>query len=107
MVSNKVASEEALAHDYEMVVVINPELAEEGLEAAIETIKKFVGDRGGSVSDAEHWGKRKLAYPIRHFGEGSYVLMRFKLDPVHGRELESTLKISEQVLRHLLIRLGD
>jgi small subunit ribosomal protein S6 len=52
----------------------------------------------------EKWGKKKLAYPIKHFLEGNYVLTRFKVSPAQCKELEANLKITEEVLRHLLIK---
>ena len=93
-------------HDYELVVVISPESVDEALNATMDTIQQFITERGGVISDVEQWGKRKLAYPIKHFVEGNYVLARFKSATTLGRELEANLQISENVLRHLLIKLG-
>ena len=108
MVSDKVATEEGeQLRDYELVLVISPELAEEEFEAAIDKVSQFVSGKGGSISDVERWGKKRLAYPIRHFVEGSYVLTRFKLKPAFGKELEANLRISEEVLRHLLVKLSE
>ena len=108
MVSDKVETEEGeRLPDYELVLVISPEVAEEELEAAIDKVSQFVSGKGGSISGVERWGKKRLAYPIRHFVEGSYVLTRFKLGPAFGKELEANLRISEEVLRHLLIRLDS
>ena len=55
----------------------------------------------------EQWGKRKLAYPIERFTEGHYVLSKFEFKPSLCKDLESSLQISEDVLRYLLIRSGD
>ncbi|MEE9520536.1 MAG: 30S ribosomal protein S6, partial [Dehalococcoidales bacterium] len=93
--------------DYEMVVVISPEVGDEALDTTIKSISQLIIDKGGVVSEVEQWGKRRLAYPVKHFMEGSYVLTRFKLEPVLGKELEANLKMSEEVLRHLLIKVGD
>ena len=92
--------------DYELVVIVRPEVEEEGFEAAIESVNRFVTGRGGVVSDVKRWGKRKLAYPIRHHREGNYVLTRFRMRPEHNRDLESNLRISEDVVRHLLTKLS-
>ncbi len=92
-------------HDYELVVIISPEVVEEKFEATIDNISQLITGRGGIVSDVERWGKRKLAYPIKHFVEGNYVLTHFKLKPSLGKEVETRLQISEEVLRHLLIKL--
>jgi small subunit ribosomal protein S6 len=107
MVSEKVSTEEDVKlRDYELVLVISPEVEEEKFEATIDNVSQFITDKGGVVSDIQRWGKRRLAYPIRHFVEGSYVLTQFKLKPAFGKELESNLRISEEVLRHLLIKLN-
>ncbi len=108
MASDKVLTEEGgQLRDYELVFITNPELAAEKFEATIDNVCRFITGKGGVVSDVERWGKRKLAYPIRHFMEGNYVLTRFKLKPAFGKELEANLRISEEVLRHLLIRLNS
>ena len=91
--------------DYELVFIISPEVAEEKTDTIIDNVSQFITAGGGTISDVERWGKRKLAYPIRHFMEGDYVLTRFKLRPALGKELESNLRISEEVLRHLLIKI--
>ncbi len=107
MVSTSILTEEGeQLRDYELVLVISPEVAEEESEAIIDNVSRFITEKGGIISDIERWGKRKLAYPIKHFVEGGYVLTRFKLKPAFGKELEANLQISEKVLRHLLIRLG-
>ena len=107
MVSNQVRNEtdEQLC-DYELIFIISPEVVEEQLEATIERVSRFITAREGTISEIEPWGKRRLAYPIKHFGEGSYVLVRFKSKPGQNKELEANLKISEDVLRHLLIKLS-
>ncbi len=105
MVSDKVSIKEGeQLRDYELTLVISPEIVDEGLEAAIDNVSQFVTGKGGTISDIERWGKRRLAYPIGYFAEGNYVLTRFKLNPIFGKELEANLRISEVVLRHLLIR---
>jgi len=107
MVAKKVAKvEDEQLRDYELVLIISPEVADERFDTIIENVNQFITGRGGVISDAERWGKRKLAYPIEHFMEGSYVLSRFKLKPTLGKELEANLQISEEVIRHLLIRLS-
>ena len=92
--------------DYELVVVISPELTGEALETMADSVSQFVTDKGGVVDNVERWGERKLAYPIKHFLEGSYVLTKFKLKPELTKELEAKLQISEGVLRHLLVKLS-
>ena len=94
-------------HDYEMVFVISPEVGEEALDSVIDGINKSITTKKGVISEVEKWGKRRLAYPIKRFGEGNYVLTRFKMSPEQSKKLEASLHISEEVLRHLLIRLDN
>ena len=100
-------TKEAQLRDYELVVSISPEVTDEGLEAVINSISQFITERGGIISSVERWGRRKLAYPIKHFMEGNYVLTQFKLEPALSKELEARLQISEEVLRHLLVKLSS
>ena len=100
-----VSKEDKQLHDYELVAIISPEVADNALDGVIDNLSRFITENGGTVSNVEQWGKRKLAYPIKHFMEGSYVLTRFKLAPTLGKELEASLRISEDVLRHLLVKL--
>jgi len=90
-----------------LVVVIDPEIDEEKLSATVDRISQFVTTRGGEVIDVDRWGKRKLAYPIKRRSEGDYVITHFRLEPAQAAELEAGLRLSEEVLRHLLIRSED
>jgi len=102
----RISQEDKKLHDYELVVIISPEVMEEAVDGVMDRISQFITESGGSVSTVERWGKKKLAYPIKHFTEGNYVLARFKLKPELGKELEASLQLSEEVFRHLLIRLN-
>lgn len=91
-------------HEYELVVVINPEIAEEDVPAALDRVSTAVISRGGEVVEVTPWGRRKLAYPINRHVEGNYVVTQIRLDPLRAHELESGFAISDDVIRHLLIR---
>ena len=101
------AAEDKELRDYEMVLVISPELTEDGFKAALDGISKLITDMGGIISETKQWGKRKLAYPIKRFSEGNYVLTQLQLQPATGKEIEAKLQISEDVLRYLLVRLNS
>ena len=90
--------------NYELVLVIKPEITEEKFDATMNNISQLVTDGGGNLDEVKKWGKRALAYPIAHFTEGNYVLTRFALKPTLCQKLESSLEISEDVLRYLLVR---
>ena len=92
--------------NYELIYIIRPETDEENCEATVESVGRFITGKGGVVSEVERWGKRRLAYPIKQFGEGTYVLTRFQMQPEYNKELETNLRISEDVIRHLLVNLG-
>lgn len=93
--------------DYELVVIISPEVPEEEVPAAIERVGQAIASRGGEVKEVDQWGRRKLAYPIKRCSEGNYVLTQLRLDPARTAELEAGLRLSEEVIRHLLVRVGD
>jgi small subunit ribosomal protein S6 len=93
--------------DYELVVILSPELAEEDIPAAIDRLSQLIVDRGGEVKDIDRWGRRKLAYPINKHLEGNYLVTQIRLDPNRTSDVEAGLRISEEVLRHLLLRVGD
>jgi small subunit ribosomal protein S6 len=94
-------------HEYELVVVLNPEIPEEDMPAAIDRVTGAVTGRGGEVDDVQAWGRRKLAYPIKRHMEGNYFLTNIRLDPVRAHDLESSFMISEDILRHMLVRKDD
>lgn len=93
--------------DYELVVIISPEVTDEEVPVTLEKMNQFITDRGGSITEVNQWGRRKLAYPIENFMEGNYVLTQFKMEPKQTAELEASLRLSEEILRHLLVRLSD
>lgn len=93
---------------YELVVIISPQVADDEVPEAIERlVRRPVEGQGGEVGEVNQWGRRKLAYPIQKHLEGNYVLTEFRLDPLRTKELERGLHISEEVIRHLLVRLDE
>jgi len=94
-------------HEYELVVVINPDVAEEDVPAAIERVTGAVTARGGEAIAVTPWGRRKLAYPIERHSEGNYVLLRINLDPARTHELEGGFAISDEIIRHMLVRVDE
>jgi small subunit ribosomal protein S6 len=95
-------------HRYELVAIITPQVTDDELPDAIERLlKKPVENQGGVFEDVNVWGRRRLAYPIKRHMDGNYVLTNIRLDPAKASELEQGLLISEEVIRHLLVRLDD
>jgi small subunit ribosomal protein S6 len=95
---------EQLQNDYELVFIVNPEVADEALDPMINNITGYITGKNGTVVEVARWGRKKLAYPIKHLLEGNYVMIKFKLDPSANKELETNLKISEKIIRYLLIK---
>jgi small subunit ribosomal protein S6 len=73
----------------------------------VERVQKFIQERGGEVKEVNPWGRRKLAYPIKQFVEGHYIVAQFSLDPQAVRALEGNLELAEDVIRHLVVKLED
>jgi len=92
--------------EYELMLILDPTLDEEGLQGASTRIQTLVGDRGGEMIALEAsppWGRRRLAYPIKRFRDGIYTIARFNMAPSGADELERNLKLSDQVVRYLLV----
>jgi small subunit ribosomal protein S6 len=94
-------------HDYEMVVIAVPELDEQGVTALNDRVSGWISTAGGTVANTSVWGRRRLAYAIRKHTDGIYVQYNYRLDPLASRELDRNLRIDEQVVRHLIVRLDE
>ena len=88
--------------NYEVMFIIDPALEDDAKEATIEAVKGIIAAEG-EVGNTDVWGMRKLAYPIQKKSEGYYVVIEFKAEPTLPKELERRLKISDNVMRHLII----
>ena len=97
----------AALRDYELIVILSPEIGDDSVTESIGRIQQTVTSRGGEIVDVNHWGRRRLAYPIKRHMEGNYVASQVKLDPDQVPGLEGSLRISEEVLRHLIVRAED
>jgi small subunit ribosomal protein S6 len=90
--------------DYEVLYIVRADLDDDKVQDAVKRVNTLIQRSGGTTERTNLWGKRKLAYEVKHQKEGAYVLQDFKLDPNRVPELESSLKITEEVLRHLIVR---
>jgi small subunit ribosomal protein S6 len=93
-----------LLRDYEILYIVRPELDDEQLQKAVASVGKLIENLGGVTQKTDVWGRRRLAYEVRHLREGQYVLADFQIDPARVPEMEATLKISDTVFRHLVVR---
>jgi small subunit ribosomal protein S6 len=92
---------------YELMVIVAPDGGEEAYEAAITRVDDYVTASGGEIIAVDRWGKKRLAYQIKQYLEGAYVVVTFNMVPSAAPELEKGLEIAEDVIRHLLILLED
>ena len=100
-------AEDKRLQEYELVYVTSPEMTDEALETRINGITQFITGKEGVIDGVDKWGKRKLAYSIKHFFEGNYILTKFKMSPSRCKELDANLRISEDIIRHLLIKVDS
>ena len=91
-------------YNYEVALIIRPEIEEEAQTALIERLGELLTSEGGEVADVETWGRRRLAYPIRKIQEGYYYFIQGQFSASVLPELERTIKLNEDILRHMVIR---
>ena len=96
---------EQATREYELVMILNPETTEEELASLVEGIDGMIEHNGGVIAEHDIWGLKKLAFPVKKFTEGNYVLTKFSMDPSAVSELNNSLNTSEEVLRFLVMKL--
>ncbi len=89
---------------YELVMLVHPDADDERLEAVVERVRRVASDHGGSIVSEDNWGKRKLAYKIGRFTEANYHLANIEMEGSGTTVLDNSLKLTDDVIRHLLIR---
>lgn len=92
-------------HNYELVCVIHPDLDETAFNGVVEKVKGWITEAGGTVTKADIWGRRRLAYAISKQREGQYVLVEFQVEPTFSSTLDRNIRYLEPVLRHMIISL--
>jgi len=90
--------------DYELGFILNPEVSEEQTRAILDRVEQVVTNNNGQIVRVNQWGRRRLGYPIQHHRDGFYIFVDMILTPETVIELDRTLKVSEEVLRHLVKR---
>jgi len=91
---------------YETIYIVRPTVDEEGIKALQEKFKAIV-EENGEIEAIDDWGKRKLAYLIDDIGEGYYVYMKYKASQVVPKELDRVFGITEEILRHMIIKIEE
>ncbi len=89
---------------YELMLVVRPDVADDKSQALVDRTTRQIVTAGGQIVKVAPWGRRRLAYPIDRHREGSYQIILFEAPPEAIAELEHTLLITEEVLRHLVTR---
>ena len=91
--------------NYELMFVIKPDVAEETLLGIKERLQKIINDFGGEfIGEVPGWGKKRMAYRIQDYPEGIYSLWNFRGTPETIQELDRVIKISDVLLRHIIVR---
>ena len=96
----------SVKNSYETVAIFNTKLGEEGIAALVEKFKTLI-EANGTIDSVEDWGKRRLAYEIEDETEGYYYLVNFTSDASFPAELDRVYKITDGVLRSLIVKKGE
>lgn len=92
---------------YEELFIVKPDAPEEEVDAFVEGLRTQLTNTGATVDKVEKWGKRKLAYKVDKYREGSYVLVQFAADAATVKELERRLRVSDVVIKFLTVRIDQ
>ena len=95
-----------ISANYEVVFIMDGRLPEEQVAALTEKFKTLV-EQNSTAMEVEEWGKRKLAYEINDLTDGDYTLINFHADPTQIAELDRVLRITDAVVRHMIVRRDD
>ncbi len=92
---------------YEELYILKPDVTEEDVDASIELIRGIVTSAGGTVDKVDKWGTRRLAYRVAKVSEGFYILIQFSTGPETVKEIERRLRVSDNVLKYLTVRIDE
>ena len=92
---------------YEVMFILRPDMAEEDSGKLVSTIEANAGTAGAKLNATERWGKRKLAYYVRGFAEGDYVLLKLDADGKAIHEVERRLRVTEPVIKFITVRTDE
>jgi small subunit ribosomal protein S6 len=93
--------------DYELIFIVAPAVEDEKVRDVVDKVRGWIKAGGGEVTKVDLWGRRKLAYPIQRFSEGTYVFLNVRLKPTALDELERNIKLDTSIIRYLLVRVGE
>ena len=93
-----------MTHQYELMVILTPEIDERQVAPTLDKILKVITNDGGSIENVDIWGKRRLAYEIQKKTEGIYAVVNFTATSAATQELDRQLKLNEQIMRTKVLR---
>ncbi len=92
---------------YEVMFIVRPDLTEEDQEKLISTLETQIGSAGGTIKSVDKWGKRRLAYEVRTFADGMYILFTIEGEGALIKEVERRLRVTEQVIKFITVRVDQ
>ncbi len=92
---------------YEVMFIVRPDMSDEDLDRLVSTLENQVGTAGGSLKSVERMGKRRLAYEVRSFHDGTYILLTVEGGGAAIHELERRLRVTEPVIKFLTVRVDQ
>ena len=92
---------------YEALYIVRPDLEDDAIQTVARNVEKLIVDNGGETVRLDIWGKRRLAYRVKKHMEGCYVLFRFQASPAVIPKLEMHIRLSENIIRHLIVYFDD
>ncbi|MCR4996042.1 MAG: 30S ribosomal protein S6 [Butyrivibrio sp.] len=90
-------------NNYELALVLNAKIEDDARTATLDKVKDLITRFGGNIKDVDEWGKKKLAYEIQKMSEGFYYFIHFDAEPTAPAEIESRVRIMDNVLRYLCV----
>lgn len=91
---------------YEVMFIAKP-LEDAEVDPIAEFVSNLIKKNGGNVEKVDRWGKRHLAYPVKKQADGNYVLINFEVDPAVIKEIDRVMKIQDDILKHLIVKIDE
>ncbi len=92
---------------YEIMYIIRPNIEDEAKKALVERFNSVLSDNGAELTEVKEWGKRRLAYEINDFRDGYYMLLQVNSEAAAVQEFDRLAKISEDIIRHIVVKKED
>lgn len=92
---------------YELGYIVPSSVTEEDVKSVMEQVESWITKLDGAITNVDYWGRRRMAYRIEDFREGYYVFVQMEFPTTNLNELERNLKLSDRVIRHLIVRLDE